>query len=617
MTTTSGKESAARRSSLDNQLDRVGTMAGSRQGIACLVVSTGQAAGTVFPVTQPALLIGRSAEAKVRIDEHAISNDHALLEMDDATYTLRDLGSTNGTYVNGQRIAQKVVLAGGDTIQMGSTTFLFVTRESSFPDATIKLGGPGSALTIDPRRSRRPKPKSQEMLVAQSDDAPRSLSLTDAVSTFREYWAYVRRYGWIVALFTSLGTAAGIAYAQLRPPPGSAWFEMKLVAGPRVEEGAPDFFIGAENTFRSLPLIRKALFDLGVPSVSDAAATYAQSQLVFKRMGFNSNVYRGEYDDVSAERAAVFLNQLLQVYIDSELDKLLEVLRTDADFDRAQEQQAKERVAEARGRLVAFSDAHPEAVPKDSKLPEPLPVRPGSKQSPERLEQTIATKERALRAAYTSIQSKKASSNLEQAAALDTKIADARAHGLEDKHPELRSLLELQATLRGKANALLAAEPSANEQAIDPEVTRLQQELSELRARRAGKPGASASKKTAATARPAASAGKASPGATATAQSVSQLRIDYSELAGEYERAKTEHDTLMKKREKTDRQLERERISAKARYDIITPPTPAEKSLAMIIAKRAGAGGVLGLVLALIVAACLELRRQLIARGHI
>jgi pSer/pThr/pTyr-binding forkhead associated (FHA) protein len=620
MTTTSSKERAPRRDSLETQLDRVETHAGARQGIACLVVSTGEAAGTVFPIMQPAVLIGRSAEAKVRIDEHAISNDHALLEMDGATYTLRDLGSTNGTHVNGQRITQKIVLASGDTVQMGSTTFLFVTRESSFPEATLELGGLGSGLVVESRRSR-PRASAPAMLLVPTEEPPKSLSLTDLVGAVRRYWVYLRRYGWMVALCTCVGIGGGIAYAQLRPPPGSAWFEMKLTVGARSDDNNADFFTGAENTFRSLPLIRKALSDLGAPTVSDAAATYAQFQLNFKRMGYNSNVYRGEYEDVTAERAAAFLNQLLTVYIDSEVDKQLEVLRVDADFDRKQEQQAKERVAEVRGRLVAFSEQHPEAVPKDSKPPDQPAIRPGSGLSPERREQSIAAKERALRAAYTSIQTKKATPYLEQAAALDTKIADARAHGLKDKHPELRSLLDLQATLRGKADALLAAEPSANEKAIDPDVTRLSQELAGLRTRPASKGAESAASRRAVAPEEAALGGKhdsKTARASGTApQSLAQLRIDYSELAGEYERAKTDHAALMKKREHTDRQFERERTSAKARYDVITPPTPAKKSPATVIGKRAGAGGAVGLVLALIVAACLELRRQLISRGHI
>jgi hypothetical protein len=74
---------------------------------------------------------------------------------------------------------------------------------------------------------------------------------------------------------------------------------------------------------------------------------------------------------------------------------------------------------------------------------------------------------------------------------------------------------------------------------------------------------------------------------------------------------------LLKKRETTDRQLERERTSAEARYDIITPPTPEAASIASATIKRAGMGGIVGLGLALIAAACLELRRTLIARGHL
>jgi hypothetical protein len=101
------------------------------------------------------------------------------------------------------------------------------------------------------------------------------------------------------------------------------------------------------------------------------------------------------------------------------------------------------------------------------------------------------------------------------------------------------------------------------------------------------------------------------------APSLSQLRIAYGELAREYERAKTEQDALIKKREATERVLDRERMSAEARYGIITPPTPAKASMATAMAKRGAMGGALGVVIATVLAACLELRRMLIARGHI
>lgn len=597
---------------VDSQLDHTAPLAPSTAGKACLVVSTGEAAGTVFQLTQPAVLIGRSAEAKVRIDEHAVSASHALIEVEGSKVSLRDLGSTNGTFVNGQRIVQKVVLSGGDTIQAGSTTFLFLARDSNgrasiHPEATLELGPSVAALGIE-RRSRRPSNHAPPILVAPEADDPVSMSLTDVVTLARRYWGYFRRNWGMLTVLALLGAGGGVVHTRLKPPPSSAWFEMKLVSGPHTEDAAQDFSAGAENTFRSLPLIRRTLTELGAANVTDGSATFVQSQLSFKRTAFNSSVYRGEYDDVSADRAVAFLSRLLDIYIDSELDKLLSVLEVDAEFDRAQEEQAKRAVGEARSRLVAFSDAHPEAVPKDTKLPEPAPVATGARPSPERLQQSIATKERELYAAYQRVQKQKAAPYLEQATVVDNKIAEARAQGLKDKHPELARLLTLQATLRGQASTVLAAEPSANEKAADPQIGRLQTELDELRDQKAATP---------VSARAPAAASRRIVATSAAVPAGAQLRIEYSDLAGDYERAKAAHKLLLDKREATGRQLERERTSAKARFDIISPPTPLQKPPAVIMGKRAALGAAFGFVLAVVLAAYRELRRQLIARGHI
>jgi predicted nucleic acid-binding protein len=118
---------------------------------------------------------------------------------------------------------------------------------------------------------------------------------------------------------------------------------------------------------------------------------------------------------------------------------------------------------------------------------------------------------------------------------------------------------------------------------------------------------------------PSAPAPAAAPSAAlrAPAESLSQLKIQYGELAREYERAKTEDDALLKKREATERQLERERTLAEGRYDIITPPTAVKASVPRAMLKRGGMGGLVGLGLALLAAVALELRRMLIVRGHI
>jgi pSer/pThr/pTyr-binding forkhead associated (FHA) protein len=603
-----GKAKVTAEPPIERGLDLALARPSANEGRACLMVMTGEAEGAVYMIDRRVLLIGRSAEAHVRINEHAISTEHALLESEDDTYTLRDLGSTNGTHVNGRPITHRVVLNSGDTLQMGSTVFLFAARASSLPEGTIRLRPVRSELdVVGPTRPPAALPAAGRGL----GDHTASVSLTDVVKAVRRYWGYVRRYGWIVALGLGLGASAGGLYTYVKPPTGSAWFEMTLSGPARTEEGeSHEPFVGAENTFRSLPLIKKTLSGLGVASPNDGQATGAQMRLTFRPVAYNSRVYRGEYEDASAERAAAFLTLHLQTYVDLELDKLLRVLRTDAEFDRQQEQKASEQVAAARARLVDFSERYPQAVPRDATLPEaPAPRAASSTSLAPGLDQNIAASERALRAALLGIQTRKANPYVEAAAAAETKIAEARARGLRDQHPELKSLLDLQASMRQKASAVLATEPSASERAQDPEVGRLEQQLAEQRAARAQLGAAAPSPVPAAPARP--------KSVARPAQSLAQLRIEYGELARAYDRAKTEHDALMKKSESTTRQLERERTSAEARYDIITPPTPAKKPLPLVVAKRAGFGAAVGLLAALVIAAVLELRRVLISRGHL
>jgi len=636
---TTGKESQPTlRGPLELQLDRaVTTRSGPRKSKAFLMVATGEGAGTVFPLLEGPVIVGRSPEADVHVNEVAISNEHARLEQTEAGFTLCDLGSTNGTYVNGQRLVGTVGLVSGDAVRMGSTTFTFVTREAGAPKGTVKLRNPNPDMPLEPQR-RRPV-ESVAMASTRDSQYTGSVSLTEVVRKVKTYWVYVRRYGRMAAVATVLGLVFGLAQAWLRPPPGSAWFEMTLVGsgdhdGPR-EEG-PQVFVGPESTFRSLPLIKRTLTELGLPDPSDALASEVQTQLTLERVGFNSSVWRGEYQSTTADRATEFLKKHVNVYVESELDKLLKVLRTDAEFDRAQEAHAAEAVASVREQLVAFSDEHPEAIPKDAKLPDDARPQLGPGASAERIQQRIASTERSLRTAYTKIQSQKARPYLEQATAAEAKIAEARSRGLRDQHPEIKSLLNLQSSLRSRANGLLAVEPSPSEQSLDPQIASLKQELAELRARleqvRGSANAAATGMSQGVGGTTPVSVAAPPPGHEPTvrvvpapspsaprepAQSLSQLRIGYDELARQYERAKTEQDTLIKKRENTERLLDRERMSAEARYGIITPPTPAKASMAKAMAKRGAMGTALGFIIAVVVAACLELRRMLIARGHI
>ncbi|MGC8875045.1 MAG: FHA domain-containing protein [Chloroflexia bacterium] len=82
---------------------------------------TGLEAGTRFPLAAISS-IGRGLDNTVSLDDEFLSANHALLTWRDNHWWLEDLGSTNGTFVNGARIARPVPVAPGDRITLGRVT---------------------------------------------------------------------------------------------------------------------------------------------------------------------------------------------------------------------------------------------------------------------------------------------------------------------------------------------------------------------------------------------------------------------------------------------------------------------------------------------------------------
>ncbi len=80
--------------------------------------------GQVFVVGGEAV-IGRSASAQVVLPDEFVSQRHARLVARGGRYWIEDLGSTNGTYLNGQRIEAPAPLVDGDLLRLGTTTLRF------------------------------------------------------------------------------------------------------------------------------------------------------------------------------------------------------------------------------------------------------------------------------------------------------------------------------------------------------------------------------------------------------------------------------------------------------------------------------------------------------------
>jgi diguanylate cyclase (GGDEF)-like protein len=100
--------------------DQLGT--GERPVRHCLTVLTGAASGQVFKVKSGELVLGRAPASEVRLEDDGISRQHARVRSDNGRAWIEDLGSRNGTYVNGVKLTTPTELREGDKIQLGRTT---------------------------------------------------------------------------------------------------------------------------------------------------------------------------------------------------------------------------------------------------------------------------------------------------------------------------------------------------------------------------------------------------------------------------------------------------------------------------------------------------------------
>lgn len=100
-----------------------------------LVVSGPLQGHKYFVISDTPILIGRSNEAIIRINyDDFCSRKHALLYWENKVCFIKDLDSTNGTFVNNKRISQKIELHDGDIIGLGNTKLVVSIKDISGDD---------------------------------------------------------------------------------------------------------------------------------------------------------------------------------------------------------------------------------------------------------------------------------------------------------------------------------------------------------------------------------------------------------------------------------------------------------------------------------------------------
>lgn len=102
---------------------RFGSASKSAQG-QVVILEPPELAGAVMSIGDE-LTIGRAAACTLTLDDTYVSQLHASIVWKDRQYLATDTGSTNGTFVNRERITAPVVLRPGDRVQIGSTVLEF------------------------------------------------------------------------------------------------------------------------------------------------------------------------------------------------------------------------------------------------------------------------------------------------------------------------------------------------------------------------------------------------------------------------------------------------------------------------------------------------------------
>jgi diguanylate cyclase (GGDEF)-like protein len=102
---------------------------------ACLIVLRGANVGEMYKLSKHESIVGRGQNVDVEILDDGASRRHAQIKMTDEGPIIEDLGSRNGTYVNGERISMPVTLHEGDKIQLSSQTILKFTYQDRLDES--------------------------------------------------------------------------------------------------------------------------------------------------------------------------------------------------------------------------------------------------------------------------------------------------------------------------------------------------------------------------------------------------------------------------------------------------------------------------------------------------
>jgi uncharacterized protein involved in exopolysaccharide biosynthesis len=623
--------------------------------LAHLLVCIGENVGHAFPITGDELIIGRSPKSDVVLDDRKVSGTHCRIVGVGQTHRLVDDGSQNGVLVNAARV-KDVELRHGDLVQIGRSVFRYwvgdlvhgasqslqplpsssdlpdtsseaVDVEYSVHDHTMDSSGPHTrrAMQLRPDQrwaydddvqysaelyDRRIPPGASHARPAPEGDT----SLHELLLQIGRVYAFFRPYWKSILVMLVLGVVAGGLSYFPKPPMQAANFQVELtpkVADNPVEEferANVEFFRSAEQNFKSGKLIERTLQSIGHDNPDPALVAATQGGLTFGIVSpLTPNTYEGRYQHVDADYAKQFLEAHVNLYLQTEIDKTLKVIKAEADFLLKQLEKTETDLRRTEEELLTFKKDNLDGLPAQARQYYDYLFELQRKQQEvgknlDAIRSQLNAGQAALQTEKPMIATRVVTTNAYEGAITDVKrrIAEAKATGKGEGHPDVLALKRELAALEEMAKKEAADGTNARvEQSANPQHRNLQTSVHELSVAQQ------------VTQKEAERLKADYERVKQIVAKLPELEARYADLTRSYDSTKTLHARIFNKLKTATVQLDLERTKASARYDIISPPTIEIVSVPRTIAKRGVAGGFLGLLLGLALAAARQVKKEL------
>jgi uncharacterized protein involved in exopolysaccharide biosynthesis len=321
--------------------------------------------------------------------------------------------------------------------------------------------------------------------------------------------------------------------------------------------------------------------------------------------------YRGTFSGASPPRALAFLKRHVEMYLESEIERTLKVVRAEVDFLKGQLEQNENELSRTEAALRDFKMKNLEGLPEQARDQFASRLSLKTRQSMlaselERATLELGAARQKVAQDDPSLERKVQSSRPYQDAIVETrrKLGERRSAGLGEEHPEVVRLRKQIEELERLSQGALAAEGSELESKVNPLHKALRDRVTELEVRR-----------TAAEKELQRVSGELGL-VDKVVRELPEVEARYSELTRSYAATKDLHGRLFERFKASELQLELERASAAARYEIVTAPQLEMRSLRKTVLLRVLVGGVVGLIAAIGIGLVIEARRYVVEQGY-